>query len=390
MSKLFSFFQRLLPSHGLGSNERMVHMDWILFFATLPLLGAGLVTMNSFLGDTGLFEKQLIWIIVSFAIFFAFSFIDFRFLRRTGVLVTLFLSSCAVLVSLFMLGKVVKGAQSWFHLGFFSVEPSDPIKLVLILILAKYFSRRHIEIANIRHILVSGFYAFTIFFLVLIQPDFGSAIIIFSVWFGMVLVSGISKKHLLAVFLVGTVAFLGLWNYGFKEYQKNRIKNFIHPLTDIHGSGYNAYQSTIAVGSGQLWGKGIGYGTQSRLKFLPEYQTDFIFAAFAEEWGFFGVVLLFILFGVVIWRILDNAFHGASNFEILFGLGLAILFMVHFVVNVGMNIGLLPVTGTTIPFLSYGGTHLLTEFIGLGVLMGMRRYRQAVHKDIMKNEFLGA
>ncbi len=390
MQAIRSFFQKFLPKNTLSNDEARSHIDWMLFAATLPLLGAGLVTMNSFLGDTHFFQKQLIWILISFGFFFGLSFVDFRFLRRTSVLVGLFAASCCVLIALFTLGKVVKGAQSWFSLGLFSVEPSDPIKLVLILILAKYFSRRHIEIANIRHILVSGFYAFTIFFLVLIQPDFGSAIIIFSVWFGMVLVSGISKKHLLAVFLIGAVAFFGLWNYGFKEYQKNRIKNFIHPLTDIHGSGYNAYQSTIAVGSGELWGKGIGYGTQSRLKFLPEYQTDFIFAAFAEEWGFFGVAILFILFGVVIWRILNNALHGASNFEILFGVGLAILFMVHFVVNVGMNIGLLPVTGTTIPFLSYGGTHLLTEFIGLGILMGMRRYRQAVHKDIMKNEFLGA
>jgi len=380
---------KLFPGDSFREGERRQRIDWILFLATLPLLAAGLVTMNSFVGESMFFEKQLIWIAVSIAIFFGMSFVDFRFLRRTSVLMSLFAASCVLLLSLFALGKVVKGAQSWFDFGAFSFQPSDPIKLVLILILAKYFSRRHIEIANIRHIIVSGLYAFVIFILVLIQPDFGSAIIIFSVWFGMVLISGISKKHLLAVFLVGTVAFAGLWNYGFQEYQKARIKTFLNPLTDIRGTGYNAYQSTIAVGSGQMWGKGIGYGTQSKLKFLPEYQTDFIFAAYAEEWGFFGVILLFMLFAVVIWRILLNAIHGATNFEILFGAGLAVLFMVHFAVNVGMNIGLLPVTGTTIPFMSYGGTHLLTEFMGLGILMGMRRYRQSVHKDSMKNEFLG-
>ena len=180
-----------------------------------------------------------------------------------------------------------------------------------------------------------------------------------------------------------------MWTFGFKDYQKNRILNFIHPLTDIHGTGYNAYQSTIAVGSGEILGKGVGYGTQSRLKFLPEYQTDFIFAAFAEEWGFIGVLLLFFLFGIVIWRTIRIARSGATNFEILFGAGVAILLIVHFVINIGMNIQLLPVTGTTLPFVSYGGTHLMTEFAGLGMMMGMRRYSRTMHKEVGKNEFIG-
>jgi len=205
----------------------------------------------------------------------------------------------------------------------------------------------------------------------------------------MVFVSGISKKHLLIVFFAGLLIFAVLWGFVFAPYQKDRIITFLNPLTDATGAGYNALQSTIAVGSGQFWGKGLGYGTQSRLEFLPEYETDFIFAAFSEEWGFIGVLILFALFGVVIWRIILNALHGATNFEILFGLGLAIMFMSHFVVHVGMNIGLLPITGTTIPFLSYGGSHLLTEFIGLGILMGMRRYQRPIHKDDAKNEFLG-
>ena len=364
-------------------------VDWILLGAVIPILFVGLFTMNSFVGDSPLFGKQLTWIVISLIIFFVFSFIDFRFLRKTGVLTSLFLSSILVLITILFFARVIKGAQSWFNFGGISFQPSDPIKLVLILMLAKYFSRRHIEIANLRHILVSGFYAIVIFMLILLEPDFGSAIIIFFVWLGMVLISGISKRHLLAVFIVGVLSFSGLWSFGFKEYQKQRIVNFLNPLTDIRGSGYNAYQSTIAVGSGKVLGKGVGYGTQSRLKFLPEYQTDFIFAAFAEEWGFLGVIILFILYGIVIWRILMNTIYGATNFEILFGSGLAILFMTHFIVNVGMNIGVLPVTGITIPFMSYGGTHLLTEFMGLGILMGMRRYRREAPKDMISNEFLG-
>lgn len=369
--------------------RRIFAIDWILFGSTIPLLGAGLITMNAFTTNSPFFTRQVIWIILSCIVFFICAQIDFRFLRRTWVATSLYFGSCFLLLILFVFGYVAKGAQSWFDLGLFSFQPSDLIKLFLIIILAKYFSRRHTEIANIRHILVSGFYAFTIFLLVVIQPDFGSAVIIFFLWLGMVLVSGISKKHILAVGLVGLVAFAGLWNYGFQEYQKNRIKNFINPLADIRGTGYNAYQSTIAVGSGEMFGKGIGYGTQSRLRFLPEYQTDFVFAAFAEEWGFVGVVLLFLFFGIVVYRIVANALLGATNFEILYGMGVAILFIVHFSINVGMNIGLLPVTGTTLPFLSYGGSHLLTEFTALGILMGMRNYARTAHKETMKNEFLG-
>ncbi len=385
-----NIFERLFGSYSIMNNGDKAGIDWILFLATLPLLGAGLITMNSFVGDGSYFEKQSIWICISLIIFFSLSFIDFRFLRKTWVSVTLFFGSCFLLVLLFFVAKVTKGAISWFDFGLLSFQPSDPIKLVVIIILAKYFSRRHIEIADLKHIFISGIYAFTIFLLVLIQPDFGSAIIIFFIWLGMIFVSGLSKKHLLGMILLGIMMFIGLWNFGFKEYQKNRILNFINPMADIHGTGYNAYQSTIAVGSGQIWGKGVGYGTQSRLKFLPEYQTDFIFAAFAEEWGFIGVIIVFSLFGIVIWRIVRNSMRGDSNFEILFGTGVAILIVVHFFINIGMNIQLLPVTGTTLPFLSYGGTHLLTEFTGLGILMGMRRYRRTAHKDDMKNEFIGA
>jgi rod shape determining protein RodA len=314
--------------------------------------------------------------------------VDWSFLRNTKVIVIMFMTSVGLLSSLFFIGAVYKGAQSWFNFGAFSFQPIDPIKLVVILILSKYFSRRHIEIANIRHILVSGLYVFTIFVLVFLQPDFGSAIIIFFVWLGMVLVSGISKKHLLAVFTLGLVIFGCLWLFVFKPYQKDRIKTFVNPLTDIRGSGYNAYQSKIAVGSGQVFGKGIGYGTQSKLQFLPEYETDFIFAAFAEEWGFVGVVLLFVLYGIVFWRMLSIALKGGSNFEILFGIGLAILFLVHMIVHIGMNIGLLPVTGNTLPFMSYGGSHLLAEFFGLGILMGMRSSSRVVHKDTATNELV--
>jgi len=368
-------------------------IDWLLLLFILPIASAGLVTMKSFVpgaSEENFFGKQLIWIAVSLIIFFVFSFIDFRFLKRTDVLVSLFIFFSFLLLLLFVLGHASHGARSWFSLGFFSFQPSDVMKLVLILILAKYFSRRHVEIRNLKHIFVSGLYALIPFLLVFFHPDFGSAIIIFFIWFGMTLVSGISKKHLAMVGIGGVIIFTILWTSVFAAYQKARIANFLNPLANIHGTGYNALQSTIAVGSGQILGKGLGFGTQSRLKFLPEYQTDFVFAAFSEEWGFIGSVLIIILFGLVIWRILHNAFLGATNFEMLFGMGVAIFFMSHIFINIGMNLGLLPVTGITLPFMSYGGSHLLTEFMALGILMSMRGYAKPAHRDDMKNEFLGA
>lgn len=300
-----------------------------------------------------------------------------------------FLAINFLLAALLLWGKVTKGAASWFDLGFFSLEPSDPLKIIIILILAKYFSRRHTEIANIRHIILSGIYAAIPAGLVFLQPDFGSAAIIFLIWLGMITVSGVSKKHLLAIFMLAAVFLSVSWFFVLKPHQKNRIITFIDPARDARGAGYNAIQSMIAVGSGRVFGKGIGFGSQSRLEFLPEHQTDFIFAAFAEEWGFAGTLLIFLFYGIVVWRVLKNAAIGATNFETLFGIGVAVLLCAHFFVNVGMNIGLLPVTGTTLPFMSYGGSHMLTIYAALGMLMGMRRYSRHTHPEEAETEFLG-
>lgn len=374
------------------AEKALKRIDWLLVFFIIPIILAGLVTMKSFVPDPGepdFFGRQIIWVAVSFVIFFAFSFFDFRFLKRTDVLLSIFLLFCGILLIVFVLGHASHGAKSWLSFGGISFQPADTIKLVLVLLLAKYFSRRHVEIRDTKHIFISGFYALIPFLLVLLQPDFGSGMILFFIWLGMVLVSGISKKHLLLVFMGGVGIFIVFWMFIFAPYQKARLMNFINPLGDIHGTGYNAFQSTIAVGSGQIMGKGLGFGTQSRLKFLPEYQTDFVLAAFAEEWGFVGSVLILILYALVIWRILYNASLGATNFEMLFGMGIAIFFMSHILINIGMNLGLLPVTGIPLPFMSYGGSHLITEFAGLGILMSMRKYARPAHRDDMKNEFLG-
>lgn len=364
--------------------------DWLLLLATMPLLVFGLMAMSAFAGwDSYYFNRQVTWVLFSCALVLLVSFFDWRWLRRSGIVTFFYASIITLLLSLFIIGQVVKGAQSWLSFGGFSLQPADFMKLALIMVLAKYFSKRHIEISNFRHIIISGVYAFIPFALVLIQPDFGSALIIFLIWFGMILVSGVSKKHLLILLTLASIISVFAWFFILQPYQQKRILNFVHPLADIRGSGYNAFQSMVAVGSGELFGKGVGFGTQSRLKFLPEYQTDFIFAAFVEEWGLVGALIICILWGVILWRLIHNASVGATNFETLFCLGVAIMIFSHFIIHVGMNIGLLPVTGLPLPFMSYGGSHLIVEFLAIGIVMGMRKYSLAFHRDDIKNEFIG-
>jgi len=356
--------------------------DGLLLAACLLLSLFGLVTMYSYVGENTFFNRQAVWILVSLGFFFLALIPDYRFLRQTNAVFYAYVVCIILLILVLFFGELVMGARQRFDLGLFSLQVSDPAKFVLIAVLAKYFAKRHELIGDFRHIVVSGLYMFVIFFLLFLQPDFGSAIIIFFIWFGMVLVAGIKPSHLLTVTVSVLVAFGLLWQFAFMDYQKQRILTFLDPLSDIQGSGYNAYQSTVAVGSGEWFGKGIGYGTQSKFLFLPEYETDFIFAAFAEEWGFLGVIILFLTFSFVFLRLLWHAKNAASNFEVLFATGVTICLITHFIIHVGMNIGLLPVTGTTIPFLSYGGSHLVTEFVAVGMVLAMRRYTTVKSRQI--------
>jgi rod shape determining protein RodA len=372
--------------HGLRTFFQS--FDIVLFGTVVLLTSLGLVTMYSYQGDNLYFNRQLLWIGVALGAFFLVLLPDYRFFRTGNTTFFFYIGIVLALILVLFIGEVTLGAQSRFDLGFFSLQPADPAKLILIIVLAKYFSKRHELIGDFKHIIISGLYAFVIFGLVFIQPDFGSGIILFFIWFGMILAAGIKLRHLAVVFVIGTLTFGGMWQFAFQDYQKERIMTFLDPLADIQGAGYNAYQSTVAVGSGQLLGKGIGYGTQSKLLFLPEYETDFIFAAYAEEWGLLGVLLLFVAFGVVVWRLLIHAVRGASNFETLFATGVVILLTSHFFVHIGMNIGLLPVTGTTVPFLSYGGSHLVTEYVAIGMVFAMSRYARISKRAVLDEDAL--
>jgi rod shape determining protein RodA len=372
-----------------GEDSFLKRIDWMLLLFTLPILLAGLLTMQSYGEESVFFDKQLIWMVVSICVFFFTSFVDINIFKKTKVLVVLFLVGNFLLLLLLFIGNTINGARSWFSIGPFSFEPSDFMKIVLILVLAKYFSKRHVAIGEVKHLLISGVYFLIPFLLIILEPDFGVSMTLGLIWFGMTLVAGIKKRHLALLFGIGVICFSLLWMFVFAPYQKARITNFIHPLTNIHGSGYNVHQAVIAVGSGQMFGKGIGYGTQSRLRYLPEYQTDFIFAAFTEEWGFVGAILLLVLYGLLLARILAIGMHGEGNFESLFASGVMILFTSHILVNIGMNMGILPVAGIPLPFMSYGGSHLVVEFGALGILSAMRKGTKPIHPEDLTKEFEG-
>ena len=356
--------------------NRLGKVDWWIVSPVLLLSLIGIVTITPLESGLGvLLSRQTIFIVIGFLLFFVVSQIDWSFLNNTSLVTILYALMLLVFIILLLVGQTWQGAQSWFQIGSFGLQPSDPAKIILILTLAKYFSRRHVEIAQLRHIVVSGVYGGLFFLLVAIQPDLGSALVLGSIWLGMVWVSGIPKKYLLVIFALTLVSFSVGWNFVLKDYQKDRIRIFINPLSDLQGSGYNAYQATIAIGSGQVLGKGIGYGTQSRLQYLPEYKTDFIFAAFAEEWGLGGVILLFSLFFLLLGRLLFLAAQTNNNFIALFILGVALYLLTHFIIHIGGNLGLMPITGITMPFMSSGGTHLFTEFLALGMVIGMTRQK---------------
>ncbi|MDB5189211.1 MAG: mrdB [Parcubacteria group bacterium] len=361
--------------------------EWQLFLIPVALCLLGILTMHPFGQGSSLAPKQIVWLGVSLAGYFIITMLDMRFIRRTSVIITGYVILLGLLSLLLVAVHAVMGAKSWFDLGGFSLQPADPGKIIFIALIAKYFSRRHMEIGDFRHIIVSGAYAAAPILLLLLEPDLGTAAIFGAIWFGMVLVSGISKKHLFVVFACGLIALTALWFGGLHGYQRARIMTFINPAADIHGTGYNAYQATVAAGSGEILGKGIGYGTQSKLRFLPEYETDFIFAAFAEEWGFVGVALVLLLYGLLIARLLTIAQRSATNFDAFFTLGVAILIGAHVFIHAGINLGMLPVTGTTIPFMSYGGSHLVMEFAALGIVAALAREGRTVPKERAGQEF---
>lgn len=357
--------------------------DWFLTGVVLLLVTIGLVSLFSLRDASAFpfFERQLAWVIIGVAGMAAISFLDFRIFRTHGIVVFLFYLFSTLLLLAVLFGESIRGVEAWFRIGSFSLQPAELAKLSLILLLAKFFSKRHIEIYQIRHLALSAMYLLLPVGLVLVQPDLGSALVLGAIWVSVVIFSGMKFRHIL--FLVFSIAAIGALSWNFLEpYQQLRIASFLNPYNDPQGAGYQMLQSMIAVGSGKLWGKGLGYGSQSHLNFLPEAETDFIFAAFAEEWGFFGVVLLFAVFFILLWRIIMIGRYAADSFARLYALAFAALIFVQSFLHIGMNMGALPITGLTLPFVSYGGSSVIMLLIGVGILQNIKiNARRDIEED---------
>ncbi|HEX9664602.1 MAG TPA: rod shape-determining protein RodA [Patescibacteria group bacterium] len=348
--------------------------DWILFIVVFLLISFGLAAIysvnlslegNNFLN----FKKQLIFAGIGLALLFIFSFVDYRIFRSYSHI--FYAVGIIALLGVILLGVKIRGTRGWYQLGGFTFQPVELVKLFSIIFMAKYFSTWARSLDKFRHIILSGLGVFVYFMLVAFQPDFGSAIILFLLWLGSVLVIGIKKSHLAVIGLILVLISTFSWFFLLAGYQQSRIMTFLNPAADPLGRGYNITQSTIAIGAGQLFGRGLGFGSQSQLKFLPESQTDFIFAVIAEELGFAGVALILVFFGLLLFRLFRVFSLVRNDFELFLVLGIMILFFSHILINVGMNLGIAPVTGISLPFLSYGGSFLITSLLMIGIVQNI-------------------
>ena len=369
------------------SNNLIKSVDWYLFSIVLVIILLGLMTMYPAVGENpDIFYKQIVFSVMALLIIPVFANIDYHFLNGKNISFFLYIVSIVVLIFLLLFAPEINNANSWFIFFGLSIQPVDFIKILLIIVLARYFATRHIHINHLGTVVTSIVIIAIPVFLVYLQPDLGSSVVLMFIWFAIILSSGISKRYLLGLFLLSLLVSIFAWFFFLQDFQKDRIISFINPTTDLTGIGYNAFQSKVAIGSGEILGKGVAEGTQSKLLFLPEYQSDFIFAAFAEEWGFIGVVLFFGLFLILMFRLLYFATHGKTNFETLFTVGVVSVFFAHFFIHIGAHTGLLPVTGITLPFTSHGGSHFISEAIMIGMAMSMYKQRRWSRKDDIDKE----
>ncbi len=356
--------------------HRLKNLDWVLIISSFLLVGFGLLSIySSSIGrnDFSNFKKQIVFFVIGILLMFFFSFFDWRIFRENSSLILILYFLCLLaLVGLFFFAPSIRGVKTWYKIGTLTFDPIEFVKIILIILLAKYFSKRHVEMYQVRHILLSGFFVFIPAVLIFFQPNLGSVLILLSIWVGILIISGIKMQHFLILVLCALLIFILSWNFLLKDYQKGRIISFISPQLEPLGINWNQNQAKIAIGSGGIWGQGIGSGSQTQYGFLPEAQNDFIFSAIAEETGLVGVSVLLIVFLVLIGRIFKIALSSQSNFPRLFSTGLAIMFISQIFIHIGMNLGILPIIGISLPLVSYGGNGLIASFIGLGILENMR------------------
>jgi len=365
------------------ANYDILKYDWILLGACVLLVVFGLTALysTSLAGTAGVpggalaqpdfsnFWKQFWFSVVGVLLALALPVFDYRALSRISRLLIVF--SVLLLLAVLLFGTTVRGTTGWFGVAGFGIQPVEIVKLFLIIFLAKYLSDYSGKERGLKYILISGAISAPLIILVMLQPDFGSALLLAVIWGALVLASGVRRLHLLILVLGLITTLVFAWFVVLQPYQKARITSFLNPESDPLGRGYNVTQSIIAIGSGGWTGKGMGYGSQSQLRFLPERQTDFIFAVIAEELGFLGVLFLCGLFGVVFWRGYRLLCQARDDFTVLLVLGIMVSIAVEVFVNLGGNLRLMPVTGVTLPFVSYGGSSLLVKFAMIGVIQSV-------------------
>lgn len=342
--------------------------DFILFLPAVFLLGLGLIIISSI--SPNYLSSHFGYIIFSFVFFIVFSFLDLDILFPFSPVI--YLISVVFLALPFIFGTVSRGAIRWIHIGSLTIQPSEIVKPFLALFSAWYWSKKEF---SFRYLLIFLLLFVPVLLLIFFQPDLGSTLVVFNILIGMVLLSKIKIKDLILL-LLPSVMFLPIFRFLLKDYQKTRIIHFINPYADPLGEGYNLIQSKIAVGSGGLFGRGLGHGTQSHLAFLPERHTDFIFASLSEELGLIGGTIVLLLFLFLFLRILKIAKESRERQFFLLAMGLFFYLFFQTVVNLGMNIGLLPITGIPLPLVSYGGSSLLTTMISLGFLEAVCRKKR--------------
>ncbi len=361
-------------------DRRLVeHFDWILFGLTLILLAIGLVgiysaTLDQSVGLSRWVTRQIIWVGIGFFVMgvgFAF---DYRRLEQWAPFV--YFLALALLMAVPVFGSSGGGARRWISLGSVSLQPSEFMKVALVLMLARAYHRyAPTEGYGLRGITLPVVFVALPTGMILLQPNLGTAVTLCSVFLTVTFTAGIRLKVLSVITLVAGATMPILWTY-LRPYQQRRVLSFLHPDLDPLGAGYHMIQSKLTVGSGMFWGKGFLLGTQNRLDFLPEKHTDFIFAVFAEEWGFIGTAFLLFIYVSLLARLLIIALRARERFGLLIATGVVGIIFWQFVINVGMNVGLLPVVGVPLPFLSYGGSSLVTSMLAIGLALNVstRRY----------------
>ncbi|MEJ5226956.1 rod shape-determining protein RodA [Thermodesulfovibrio sp.] len=368
----------------LKIDRRMIeYFDWITFGLVIFICIIGILTIYSATRpplDEGeqppFYVKQLIWLFI--ATIALIIFISFDYVRLKEFWIIFYVIGILLLLIVIFTGKTAMGAKRWINLGFFSFQPSEIFKIIFIISISAFLENKKVPLSAKDIIKTLVIFGFIPFLLILKQPDLGTAILIVLVTCIMIIYRGISFKMLLLLLSLSAISIIFLWEIlweGLKEYQKNRILAFIDPQIDPKGIGYNITQSVITVGSGGFFGKGFLEGTQGPLKFLPERHTDFIFPIFAEEWGFLGCLILLSLYLIVFLRCFETSMIAKNNFGKLLSIGFTSIFLLYFFINIGMTIGIMPVVGIPLPFMSYGGTTLLANFIGIALVINVRMRR---------------